>query len=154
MKHNVKLEEPIVLFLVAAVPSQPTDFRGEAKSETSILLSWVAPAQTGQENQITGYELMYRKRDDKEEVMMSWHVKRANSDNIFACLQDLDCMHSCELRIYFFAPTETHQLWADNNIPSERPEALHHLYLSPGSAQQTRRRRIHQWDLSRNSADT
>lgn len=55
-----------------AVPSQPTDFKGEAKSETSILLSWIAPAQTGQENQITGYELMYRKRDDKEEVTFSW----------------------------------------------------------------------------------
>lgn len=53
-----------------AVPSQPTDFKGEAKSETSILLSWIAPAQTGQENQITGYELMYRKRDDKEEVIL------------------------------------------------------------------------------------
>lgn len=55
------------------VPSQPTDFKGEAKSETSILLSWVAPAQTGQENQITGYELMYKKRDDKEEVIIFWH---------------------------------------------------------------------------------
>lgn len=51
-----------------AVPSQPTDFKGEAKSETSIVLSWIAPAQTGQENQITGYELVYRKRDDIEEV--------------------------------------------------------------------------------------
>ena len=50
------------------VPSQPTDFRGEAKSETSILLSWVAPAQTGQDNQIIGYELLYKKGDDKEEV--------------------------------------------------------------------------------------
>ena len=56
------------LSALVPVPSQPTDLRGEAKSETSILLSWVAPAQTGQENQITGYELMYRKRDDKEEV--------------------------------------------------------------------------------------
>lgn len=70
----MKSEELILLFLFAVVPSQPTDFRGEAKSETSILLSWVAPAQTGQENQITGYELMYRKRDDKEEVMMSCHL--------------------------------------------------------------------------------
>lgn len=51
-----------------AVPSQPTDFKAEAKSETSILLSWLAPAQTGQENQITGYELVYRKSDDTEEV--------------------------------------------------------------------------------------
>ncbi|XP_031706775.1 receptor-type tyrosine-protein phosphatase delta isoform X24 [Anarrhichthys ocellatus] len=54
------------------VPSQPTDFKGEAKSETSILLSWIAPAQTGQENQITEYEVMYRKRDDKEEKRISF----------------------------------------------------------------------------------
>lgn len=71
MKLDIKSEWFIPFFsLLAAVPSQPTDFRGEAKSETSILLSWVAPAQTGQENQITGYELMYRKRDDKDEVIM------------------------------------------------------------------------------------
>lgn len=59
------------LLFPAAVPAQPTDFRGEAKSETSILLSWIAPGQTGQENQITGYELMYRKRDDKDEVTIN-----------------------------------------------------------------------------------
>lgn len=57
-----------LLLVLTLVPSQPTDFKGEAKSETSVLLSWITPAQTGQENQITGYELMYRKRDDKEEV--------------------------------------------------------------------------------------
>lgn len=56
--------------LPSAVPSQPTDFRAEAKSETSILLSWIAPAQTGQENQITGYELLYRKSEDAEEVTL------------------------------------------------------------------------------------
>lgn len=56
------------------VPSQPTDFKGEAKSETSILLSWIAPVQTGQENQITGYELMYKKRDDKEEVIICLNI--------------------------------------------------------------------------------
>lgn len=56
--------------LSPAVPSQPTDFRAEAKSETSILLSWIAPGQTGQENQITGYELVYRKSDDTEEVTL------------------------------------------------------------------------------------
>jgi len=50
------------------VPSQPTDFKGEAKSETSILLSWNPPTQTGQDNQIIGYELLYKKGDDKEEV--------------------------------------------------------------------------------------
>ncbi|XP_031441355.1 receptor-type tyrosine-protein phosphatase S isoform X31 [Clupea harengus] len=54
------------------VPSQPTDFKAEAKSETSALLSWVAPSQSGQDNQITGYELLYRKKDDKEEKRVSF----------------------------------------------------------------------------------
>ncbi|KAJ8416441.1 hypothetical protein AAFF_G00357290 [Aldrovandia affinis] len=54
------------------VPSQPTDFKGEAKSETSILLSWIPPAQNGQDNQVTGYELLYKKGDDKEEKRISF----------------------------------------------------------------------------------
>ncbi|XP_053715382.1 receptor-type tyrosine-protein phosphatase delta-like isoform X1 [Synchiropus splendidus] len=66
------LSPDLQIIAKTGVPSQPTDFRGEAKSETSILLSWVAPAQTGQENQITGYELMYRKRDDKDEKHVSF----------------------------------------------------------------------------------
>ena len=52
----------------STVPSQPSEFKGEAKSETSILLSWVAPPQGGPDNQITGYELVYRRADDSEEV--------------------------------------------------------------------------------------
>uniref|UniRef100_A0A3P8VB31 Receptor-type tyrosine-protein phosphatase S n=1 Tax=Cynoglossus semilaevis TaxID=244447 RepID=A0A3P8VB31_CYNSE len=66
------LSPDLQIIAKTGVPSQPTDFRGEAKSETSILLSWVAPTQTGQENQITGYELMYRKRDEKEERQVSF----------------------------------------------------------------------------------
>uniref|UniRef100_UPI0037E88BA1 receptor-type tyrosine-protein phosphatase delta-like isoform X5 n=1 Tax=Semicossyphus pulcher TaxID=241346 RepID=UPI0037E88BA1 len=66
------LSPDLQIIAKTGVPSQPTDFKGEAKSETSILLSWIAPAQTGQENQITGYELMYRKRDDKEERRISF----------------------------------------------------------------------------------
>ena len=58
----------MVLPLLCVVPSQPSDFKGEAKSETSILLSWVAPPQTGPDNQITGYELVYRRPDQPEEV--------------------------------------------------------------------------------------
>ncbi|XP_035282791.1 receptor-type tyrosine-protein phosphatase S isoform X37 [Anguilla anguilla] len=54
------------------VPSQPTDFKAEAKSETSILLSWIPPVQNGQDNQITGYELLYKKGDDKEEKRISF----------------------------------------------------------------------------------
>uniref|UniRef100_A0A3Q2TTS1 Receptor-type tyrosine-protein phosphatase S n=1 Tax=Fundulus heteroclitus TaxID=8078 RepID=A0A3Q2TTS1_FUNHE len=63
------LSPELQIIAKTGVPSQPTDFKGEAKSETSILLSWNAPAQTGLENQVTGYELMYRKKDDKEEVI-------------------------------------------------------------------------------------
>ncbi|XP_076580863.1 receptor-type tyrosine-protein phosphatase delta isoform X16 [Chaetodon auriga] len=66
------LSPDLQIIAKTGVPSQPTDFKGEAKSETSILLSWIAPAQTGQENQITGYELVYRKRDDKEEKRISF----------------------------------------------------------------------------------
>ena len=59
----------ILFFLNSVVPSQPSEFKGEAKSETSILLSWVAPPQGGPDNQITGYELVYRRADDTEEVI-------------------------------------------------------------------------------------
>lgn len=31
-------------------------------------MSWVAPPQGGPDNQITGYELVYRRADDTEEV--------------------------------------------------------------------------------------
>lgn len=61
------------------VPSQPTDFKAEAKSETSILLSWVAPPQSGQDSQIAGYELLYKRKDEKEEVSSRWHVFQENS---------------------------------------------------------------------------
>lgn len=63
-----KLKEIKYVFLLSVVPSQPSEFKGEAKSETSILLSWVAPPQGGPDNQITGYELVYRRADDTEEV--------------------------------------------------------------------------------------
>lgn len=58
----------ILSLLNSVVPSQPSEFKGEAKSETSIFLSWVAPPQGGPDNQITGYELVYRRADDTEEV--------------------------------------------------------------------------------------
>ncbi|KAM6909263.1 receptor-type tyrosine-protein phosphatase delta isoform 18-T18 [Xenentodon cancila] len=66
------LSPDLQIIAKTGVPSQPTDFKGEAKSETSILLSWNAPLQTGQENQVTGYELMYRKRDEKDEKQISF----------------------------------------------------------------------------------
>ncbi|XP_047436489.1 receptor-type tyrosine-protein phosphatase S-like isoform X29 [Mugil cephalus] len=66
------LSPDLQIIAKTGVPAQPTDFKGEAKSETSILLSWIAPAQTGQENQVTGYELMYKKKDDREEKRISF----------------------------------------------------------------------------------
>ncbi|XP_008434001.1 receptor-type tyrosine-protein phosphatase delta isoform X30 [Poecilia reticulata] len=66
------LSPELQIIAKTGVPSQPTDFKGEAKSETSILLSWNAPAQTGLENQVTGYELTYRKKDDKDEKRISF----------------------------------------------------------------------------------
>uniref|UniRef100_A0A8C5NDK1 Receptor-type tyrosine-protein phosphatase delta n=1 Tax=Gouania willdenowi TaxID=441366 RepID=A0A8C5NDK1_GOUWI len=63
------LSQDLQIIAKTGVPSQPSDFKGEAKSETSILLSWVAPTpQGGLDNQITGYELVYRRVDDTEEV--------------------------------------------------------------------------------------
>lgn len=40
------------------------NFRAEAKSETSISLTWSAPRQES----IVLYELLYRERDDGKEV--------------------------------------------------------------------------------------
>uniref|UniRef100_A0A3B3VGL8 Receptor-type tyrosine-protein phosphatase delta n=1 Tax=Poecilia latipinna TaxID=48699 RepID=A0A3B3VGL8_9TELE len=63
------LSQDLQIIAKTGVPSQPLDFKGEAKSETSILLSWVAPStQGGPDSQITGYELVYRRVDDTEEV--------------------------------------------------------------------------------------
>lgn len=65
------LTERFLAFVFFLVPSQPSEFKGEAKSETSILLSWVAPStQGGPDSQITGYELVYRRVNDSEEVRM------------------------------------------------------------------------------------
>ncbi|XP_058636816.1 receptor-type tyrosine-protein phosphatase delta isoform X41 [Onychostoma macrolepis] len=66
------LSSDLQIIAKTGVPSQPTDFKGEAKSETSILLSWNPPTQTGQDNQIVGYELLYKKGDDKEEKRVSF----------------------------------------------------------------------------------
>uniref|UniRef100_A0A8D3DVT2 Receptor-type tyrosine-protein phosphatase delta n=1 Tax=Scophthalmus maximus TaxID=52904 RepID=A0A8D3DVT2_SCOMX len=64
------LSQDLQIIAKTGVPSQPSEFKGEAKSETNILLSWVAPPQGGPDNQITGYELVYRRADDTEEVRM------------------------------------------------------------------------------------
>ncbi|XP_074543676.1 protein tyrosine phosphatase receptor type Db isoform X14 [Halichoeres trimaculatus] len=66
------LSQDLQIIAKTGVPSQPSEFKGEAKSETSILLSWVAPPQGGPDNQITGYELVYRRTDDTEEKKVSF----------------------------------------------------------------------------------
>ncbi|MFT7807464.1 receptor-type tyrosine-protein phosphatase delta-like isoform X15 [Arapaima gigas] len=71
------LSPDLQIIAKTGVPSQPTDFKGEAKSETSILLSWVPPPQNGQDNQIIGYELIYRKGDEKEEKRVSFEPTNA-----------------------------------------------------------------------------
>uniref|UniRef100_A0A3B4AUV8 Receptor-type tyrosine-protein phosphatase delta n=1 Tax=Periophthalmus magnuspinnatus TaxID=409849 RepID=A0A3B4AUV8_9GOBI len=66
------LSQDLQIIAKTGVPSQPSEFKGEAKSETSILLSWVAPPQGGPDHQITGYELVYRRSDETEEVGISF----------------------------------------------------------------------------------
>ncbi|XP_048851589.1 receptor-type tyrosine-protein phosphatase delta-like isoform X11 [Brienomyrus brachyistius] len=71
------LSPDLQIIAKTGVPSQPTDLKAEAKSETSILLSWVPPAQNGQDNQIIGYELLYRKGDEKDERRVSFEPTTA-----------------------------------------------------------------------------
>uniref|UniRef100_A0A8K9X6R6 Receptor-type tyrosine-protein phosphatase delta n=1 Tax=Oncorhynchus mykiss TaxID=8022 RepID=A0A8K9X6R6_ONCMY len=66
------LSQDLQIIAKTGVPSQPSDFKGEAKSETSVLLSWVAPPQSGPENLITGYELVYRRSGDNEEKKLNF----------------------------------------------------------------------------------
>ncbi|XP_047194814.1 receptor-type tyrosine-protein phosphatase S isoform X40 [Hippoglossus stenolepis] len=110
------LSADLQIIAKTGVPSQPTDLRGEAKSETSILLSWVAPAQTGQENQITGYELMYRKRDDKEEKRISFEPTTTY------LLKDLKPFTTYTFRL---AARSKHGVGAyTNEISAETPQTL------------------------------
>ncbi|XP_034089245.1 receptor-type tyrosine-protein phosphatase delta-like isoform X27 [Gymnodraco acuticeps] len=110
------LSNDIQIIAKTGVPAQPTDFRGEAKSETSILLSWIAPAQTGQENQITGYELMYRKRDDKDEKRISFEPTTTY------LLKDLKPFTTYTFRL---AARSKHGVGAyTNEISAETPQTL------------------------------
>ncbi|XP_072314738.1 receptor-type tyrosine-protein phosphatase delta-like isoform X11 [Eucyclogobius newberryi] len=110
------LSPDLQIIAKTGVPSQPTDFKGEAKSETSILLSWVAPAQTGQENQITGYELMYRKKDDKDEKRISFEPTTTY------LLKDLKPFTTYTFRL---AARSKHGVGAyTNEISAETPQTL------------------------------
>ncbi|XP_041942524.1 receptor-type tyrosine-protein phosphatase S-like isoform X12 [Alosa sapidissima] len=66
------LSNDLQIIAKTGVPSQPTEFKAEAVSETSILLSWVPPAQSSPENHITGYELIYRKSNEAEEQKVTF----------------------------------------------------------------------------------
>jgi hypothetical protein len=103
---------------VRVVPSQPSDFKGEAKSETSILLSWVAPPQSSPDNQITGYELVYRRPDHTEEVRRTnwpnWNHKNIdlqidrwseaqNTEQAFQIIFAAQPKKIHEIMLYFFA---------------------------------------------------
>ncbi|XP_041077186.1 receptor-type tyrosine-protein phosphatase S isoform X27 [Polyodon spathula] len=57
------LSSDIQVITKTGVPAQPTNFKAEAKSETSILLSWVPPKG----DSIIGYELVYKKGEQGEE---------------------------------------------------------------------------------------
>ncbi|XP_058886188.1 receptor-type tyrosine-protein phosphatase delta-like isoform X16 [Acipenser ruthenus] len=57
------LSNDIQVITKTGVPAQPTNFKAEAKSETSILLSWVPPKG----DSIIGYELVYKKGEQGEE---------------------------------------------------------------------------------------
>ncbi|XP_033507489.1 receptor-type tyrosine-protein phosphatase delta isoform X41 [Epinephelus lanceolatus] len=110
------LSPDLQIIAKTGVPSQPTDFKGEAKSETSILLSWIAPAQTGQENQITGYDLIYRKRDDKEEKRISFEPTTTY------LLKDLKPFTTYTFRL---AARSKHGVGAyTNEISAETPQTL------------------------------
>ncbi|XP_019208284.1 receptor-type tyrosine-protein phosphatase delta isoform X24 [Oreochromis niloticus] len=110
------LSPDLQIIAKTGVPSQPTDFKGEAKSETSILLSWNAPTQTGQENQVTGYELLYRKRDDKEEKRVSFEPTTTY------LLKDLKPFTTYTFRL---AARSKHGVGAyTNEISAETPQTL------------------------------
>ncbi|XP_059210770.1 receptor-type tyrosine-protein phosphatase delta-like isoform X6 [Centropristis striata] len=110
------LSPDLQIIAKTGVPSQPTDFKGEAKSETSILLSWVAPAQTGQENQITGYELMYKKRGGKEEPPIRFEPTTTY------LLKDLKPFTTYTFRL---AASSKHGVGAyTNEISAETPQTL------------------------------
>ncbi|XP_063326135.1 receptor-type tyrosine-protein phosphatase S-like isoform X13 [Pelmatolapia mariae] len=110
------LSADLQIIAKTGVPSQPTDFKGEAKSETSILLSWNAQTQTGQENQVTGYELLYRKRDDKEEKRVSFEPTTTY------LLKDLKPFTTYTFRL---AARSKHGVGAyTNEISAETPQTL------------------------------
>ncbi|XP_059687663.1 receptor-type tyrosine-protein phosphatase S isoform X7 [Gavia stellata] len=62
------LSDPIQVKTQQGVPGQPMNFRAEAKTETSIVLSWSAPRQ----EIIVKYELLYKEGDHGREVLKNF----------------------------------------------------------------------------------
>ncbi|XP_018413037.1 PREDICTED: receptor-type tyrosine-protein phosphatase delta isoform X15 [Nanorana parkeri] len=61
------LSNEIQVITQTGVPSQPLNFKAEAESETSILLSWFPPRS----DTISSYELYYREGDQAEELSIT-----------------------------------------------------------------------------------
>ncbi|NXU58768.1 PTPRS phosphatase, partial [Turnix velox] len=62
------LSDPIQVKTQQGVPGQPMNFRADAKTETSILLSWSPPRQ----EIIVKYELLYKEGDHGREVQKNF----------------------------------------------------------------------------------
>ncbi|KAM4884247.1 receptor-type tyrosine-protein phosphatase S isoform 7-T7 [Sylvia borin] len=62
------LSDPIQVKTQQGVPGQPMNFRAEAKTETSIVLSWSPPRQ----EIIVKYELLYKEGDHSKEVQKNF----------------------------------------------------------------------------------
>lgn len=56
------------MFFLYVVPGQPMNFRAEAKSETSISLTWSPPRQ----DSIVKYEVIYKEGEKGPEVGREW----------------------------------------------------------------------------------
>ncbi|XP_043910010.1 receptor-type tyrosine-protein phosphatase S-like isoform X21 [Protopterus annectens] len=62
------LSEPVQIKTQQGVPGQPANFRAEAKSDTSIDLSWTPPPQ----NDIVQYKLIYKEGKQGKEVVKTF----------------------------------------------------------------------------------
>ncbi|XP_016890717.1 protein tyrosine phosphatase receptor type Db isoform X13 [Cynoglossus semilaevis] len=109
------LSQDLQIIAKTGVPSQPSEFKGEAKSETSILLSWVAPPQGGPDNQITGYELVYRRAGETEE-------KTSFEPTTFYLLKDLKAFSTYTFQL---AAKSKHGIGAyTNELSINTPQTL------------------------------
>uniref|UniRef100_A0A3P8V7A5 protein-tyrosine-phosphatase n=1 Tax=Cynoglossus semilaevis TaxID=244447 RepID=A0A3P8V7A5_CYNSE len=115
------LSQDLQIIAKTGVPSQPSEFKGEAKSETSILLSWVAPPQGGPDNQITGYELVYRRAGETEEVGMEGRIT-SFEPTTFYLLKDLKAFSTYTFQL---AAKSKHGIGAyTNELSINTPQTL------------------------------